>query len=169
MELAFVRSRAWNRPAEPGRTRQSDPVLGRLKWDGVWQRSVKDSAFGKRVALSVEVFDDGGEPSEEQRLAFTEYRRVEEKVFPQVERMLFEYYWANREQLGSYAPAIRGSRKRLPDLKKPGDIWRLAKAETVLVPIQEKKKGRVVMLDFKTVWDQEHATRVLIRTARRRG
>ena len=61
----------------------------------------------------------------------------------------------------SYPPAIRRADKRLPDLKELGDIWRLVKLDAIVVPIQ-KKKGRVVMVDFKTEWDQEHGTRVMI-------
>ena len=93
MELAFARSRAWNEPSrEPMRTRINDPAFGKLRWDAIWQGHVTGSAFGKRVPLVVEVFDDHAEPSTAQHEAFAEYRRVEGKVFWQVERMLFDFF-----------------------------------------------------------------------------
>ena len=142
-----------------------DPALGKLRWDVNWQGQVSVSAFGKRVPLIVEVFDDGAKPSTAQRQAFAEYRRVEGKVFRQVERMLFEYYESNKEELRSYKPAIRTANKRLPDLNKPSDIWRIAKVEAIVVPIQEKK-GRVVAIDFKAAWDADHGTRAIVQNGK---
>ena len=53
-------------------------------------------------------------------------------------------------------------RRPLPDPKKPADVWRLAKVREIVVP-QAPRKGRVVHVDFRTAWDPEHGTRVLIR------
>lgn len=162
MELAFVRSRAWNQPPpEPARTRLADPVFGRLRWDAIWHGSVSDSPFGKKVPLMVEVLGDGAEPSPQQREAFAEYRKVEKKLFPQVERMLFDSFVADRDEALSYPP-IRNRLLRLPDPKKAADIWRLAKVDAIVVPIQQKKKGNVVMVDFAVAWDPEHGTRAMI-------
>lgn len=170
-ELAWIRAAGWDRavpydgdeeddkPAE--RTEIVDPSLGKLRWDANWQGHVSASAFGKRVPLVVEVFDDYAEPAAAQRTAFDEYRRVEGKVFAKVERMLFDYYQSNKEELRSYKPAIRSANKRLPDLKKASDIWRLAKVEAIVVPIQEKKR-RTVAIDFKAAWDADHGTRAVI-------
>ena len=140
-----------------------DPDFGKLKWDDIWQGTVKDSPFGKRVPLVVEVFDDYEDPSPHQRKAYAEYRRVEAKVFPQVERLLFEYFEANKDALRAYKPAIRTRDKRLPDLHKPADVWRLAKVESILVPVQGKKDGAVVMVNFKTAWDGDHGTSAMIK------
>ena len=170
-ELALIRAEGWDRPVpyddeddddEPSERREIvDPALGKLRWDVNWQGHISASAFGKRVPLVVEVFDDYPEPSAAQRAAFDEYRRVEAKVFRAVERMLFDYYQSNKEELRSYKPAIRTANKRLPDLKKPSDVWRSAKVEAIVVPIQEKKR-RVVAIDFKAEWDADHGTRAVI-------
>ena len=171
-ELALIRAEGWDRPVpydeeddeddEPSEPREIvDPSLGKLRWDVNWQGHVSASPFGKRVPLVIEVFDDYAEPSAAQRAAFDEYRRVESKVFRAVERMLFDYYQSNKAELSSYKPAIRTVNKRLPDLKKPSDIWRLAKVEAIVVPIQAKKR-RDVAIDFKTAWDADHGTRAVI-------
>lgn len=120
------------------------------------------STFGNRVPLVVEVFNDYEEPSPEQRKALAEYRNVEAKTFAAVERMLFDYYTKNLSELRSFKPGIRTPNKRLPDLKKPSEIWKLAKVEAIVVPIQEKKKARFVAVDFKTAWDGDHGTRAVI-------
>ena len=161
MELAFIRSRPSDAPTHSPTRHISDPVFGRLKWDVLWKGHVKDSPFGKKVPLSIEVVEEEAEPAREQRDAFARYRKVEKGVFLQVQRMLFDYYEANKEEFRSYPPAIRGANKRLADLTKPSDVWRVAKVAGIVVPVQ-RKKGRVVMLDFTTKWDQEHGTRALI-------
>jgi hypothetical protein len=165
-ELALIRAEGWDRAVpyddeDDDDDEIVDPSLGKLRWDVNWQGHVAASAFGKRVPLVVEVFDDYAKPSAAQRTAFDEYRRAEAKVFRAVERMLFDYYQSNKAELRSYKPSIRTANKRLPDLKKPSDIWRIAKVEAIVVPIQEKK-GRVVAIDFKAAWDADHGTRAVI-------
>ena len=148
---------------EPAARREIvDPVLGKLRWEGNWHGHVTGSAFGKRVPLIVEVFDDYAEPSPEQRKAFAQYRDAEAKAFASIEPMLFDYYVKNLDELRSYRPAIRTPGKKLPDLKKPAEIWKLAKVEAIVLPIQEKKQARIAAVDFKTAWDGDHGTRAII-------
>ena len=169
--LDWIRATGLDRPVpyddeddgdEPSaRKEMLDPALGKLRWDGNWQGHVTGSAFGKRVPLVVEVFNDYAEPSPEQRKAFAQYRDAEAKAFAAIERMLFDYYVNNLDELRSYKPAIRTPNKKLPDLKKSSGIWKLAKVEAIVVPIQAKK-ARVAAVDFKTAWDGDHGTRAVI-------
>jgi hypothetical protein len=170
--LGWIRSTGLDRPVpydeeddedEPSPRREIvHPVLGKLRWDDNWQGHVAGSAFGRRVPLLVEVFDDYAEASPEQCKAFAQYRDAEAKAFAAIERMLFDYYVQNLDELRSYKPAIRTPNKKLPDLKKPAEIWKLAKVEAIVLPIQEKKRTRVAAVDFKTAWDCDHGTRAVI-------
>jgi hypothetical protein len=157
-----LRRRGERRRRANARSEIEDPSLGKLRWDANWQGQVKTCAFGKRVPLVVEVFEDFADPPQEQREAFAQYQRAEAQVFRQVERLLFDYYAENLDELRSFKPAIRTPNKKLPNLKKPSEIWKLAKVEAIVVPIQEKKKARVVAVDFKTAWDRDHGTRAVI-------
>jgi hypothetical protein len=138
----------------------SDPVFGSLKWDGIWFGQVADSAFGKKVPLSVVVFEDLDEPSAEQRAAFARYRENESRLLPDVERLLFEYYEKNKDEYR--AMLGRSGAKKAPDLEGQRDVWKVYKCRAIVVPIQSKKKGRVVLVDFTATFDSEHGSRVFV-------
>lgn len=138
----------------------SDPVLGKLNWDEIWFGKVAESAFGKDVPLTVIIFDDFDPPSAEQRAAFARYKENEARLLPDVERLLFEYYEKNKEE---YRLMLgKAASKKAPDLAGQHDIWRVYKCRSIVVPIQSKNKGRVVLVDFSATFDSEHGSRVFV-------
>jgi hypothetical protein len=170
MELAFMRSRAWNQPsAEPLQKRSIDPVLGPLRWDGsFWAGSAKAPALGTKVALRVAAdLDDPEEPTEHQRAAYAAVAPRVATLRPQVEKLIVSHYNAVKENYrdGVLMTPARIARQ-VPDLKKPADIWRLLSKPAIHVPYAKRKGPKLVMIDFDCTWDDEHGVRVVIRDGR---
>ena len=134
-----------------------DPVFGSLTWDTFWEGTVDVPGFGKlpvTVETDVETYAVATPPAAEHRRAMTNFLAAAATLRPKIEKANFEYFQRVRD---NYAEG----HGKVPDVRKPADLWKELSSPALHVPAQDGKAWRVEMT-WECSWDDEHGRAVYI-------
>lgn len=142
-------------------TAMVDPVLGKLRWDTLWEGKADVPPFGK-LPFAIEtdkgMYDVATPPSAPHRKAFEQFVAAAEKLRPAIEKANFEYFQrvrSNYEDSGMKPPKITSATA----------LWKHLRSIALHIPHQDGKAWRVA-LSWNCSWDEEHGHAVYIEGGR---
>lgn len=155
----------------------ADPTFGVIRCDdeSTWETRLAIPGFGDSVRININVpnASEGPDrddesivpepPTEAQRNAFRALLDSPARYRQVVEDINWAYYTQYRtEQVDE---DDEESRELLPNIQKPGGVWRLLSQLTIDVPVQPAK-GTWIAFNWECRWDPEHGHKVVLKNGK---
>ena len=139
--------------------KKNDAVFGKLEYDDVWSRKMKEMFLGNEVEICLIVdCDEDDEFEEEQYIAYEAFVKKSDIIYKEAIQAILSYYKNIREELG-YNEEFN---EDYPLIETVEDILKHITFSGIVVTESIDSDEREIGLTFECTWNEEDGVGVMI-------